>query len=90
MLSGCLVHQPSSIVRVQIDNMSGSATVLDDDERFCDLPPLALVDDKGAAVPLPDLSSGASWESCMGTAEAGLSRMDSAHLSNQARSRMLH
>lgn len=65
--------------------MTGTATVLDDDERFCDLQPLALVDDKGTAVALPDLSSGASWESCMGSAEAGLSRMDAAHLSNQAR-----
>jgi hypothetical protein len=71
---------------MQMDKMTGTATVLEDDERFCDLQPLALVDEMGAAVALPDLSSGASWESCMGTAEAGLARMDAAHLSNQVRS----
>lgn len=74
---------------MQIDNITGTATVMDDDERFCDLQPLALVDDKGAAVPLPDVSSGVSWEACMRTAEVGLARMDPAQLSNQVRSRTL-
>lgn len=70
---------------MQSDPTVGGKSVLDDDDRFCDLEPLALQDGKGAAVPLPDLSSGVSWETCVSSADAGFSRMNAAHLSNQVR-----
>lgn len=70
--------------RMQNDNF-GVVSVLDDDDRFSELPRLALVDSAGASVALPDFSSGATWDACTGTASAELPRMDAAHVSNQVR-----
>lgn len=69
----------------QIDNMMNGASVLDDDDRFADLPSVALVNEAGAPVALPDFSSRASWESCCATLREGLSQMQPAQVCNQVR-----
>lgn len=68
---------------VQIDNMMNGASVLDDDDRFADLPALPLVNDAGSKVALPDFTARASWESCCATLREGLSQMPPAQVSNQ-------
>lgn len=72
-------------VVLQLDNMLNGASVLDDDDRFADLPALSMVNEAGGAVALPDLTARASWELCCATLREGLSDMQPAQVSNQVR-----
>lgn len=74
---------------LQLDNMLNGASVLDDDDRFADLPALSMINEAGSEVALPDLTARASWELCCATLREGLSDMQPAQVSNQVRLRML-
>ena len=73
----------SRAILLQIDNMLNGTSVLDDDDRFADLPALLLVNSSGDQVALPDLTARASWEACCATVREGLSQMQPAQVSNQ-------
>lgn len=76
-------ESPMRVGLLQIDNMLNGTSILDDDDRFADLPALPLVNDSGDAVALPDLTTRASWEACCATLREGLSQMQPAQVCNQ-------